>query len=243
MLDADTTRTRHYNVLRLIFDVFYEGGTRPEGPIFTFSKRPAANQPLTVGWKLTHGTEIMGLLTDKYLKSEREGRNCGLFEGAREFFGNYDNAFMLMGLVEKYGLSSPETSFVIKEGNESKIFIPNFSISFAKGGILKKRETFEEFFNSDSYNLIRNLVQVIAANPDTSVPHTVQTQNLFNWIGRYGELARKRLRESMTFNPDLLYVEGISPDIVLRDLGHRPYEEIATEVRISKDLDHLLVVT
>ena len=47
----------------------------------------------------------------------------------------------------------------------------------------------------------------------------------------------------MTFNPDLLYVEGISPDIVLRDLGHRPYEEIATEVRISKDLDHLLVVT
>ena len=231
------TRSRHYNVLKLIIDDFYEGGTKPDGEIYTFSRRTRRESSLSAGWRLIHWTEIMGLMTDKYLKSEREGKNCGLLDGAREFFGNYDNAFRLMSLVEKYNLSLPETSFVIREKNKSRIFIPNFSISCAKEGILKKRENIDEFFNSDSYDLIRNLVQVFAANPDLSVPHVVQSQNFFNWVGKYGALARKILRRSMRFDPNLLYVEGVSPDKVLCTLGHKPFSDIAEEYYIKRHLE------
>jgi len=227
-------RKRYYNVIKLSFENFYDNGTKPEGNIFTFCKRLTRESPLSEGWKAAHWTEIVGLLTDKYYLSERGKQNCGLINAARDYFGREENALRLVDLVSKHGLSLPELSLVIKENDSNKIFIPNFSISFAKEGILKPRGDYNEFFNSDSYNILRNLVQIFAANPDLSVSHKEQSTNLFNWMAMNGEKAMLRLRESMKFKPKLLYVEGESPDLALKELGHRPFEEIAEEFTLEK---------
>ena len=58
-----------------------------------------------------------------------------------------------------------------------------------------------------------------------------------SWIGKNGELARRLLRDSLEFHKEMMFVEGKSPDEVLRDLGHRPYEEIAQMIIIRRSLE------
>ena len=155
----------NYNIVELIFDDFYEQGTRPEGRIFTFSRR-TTDEPIMPLWKTAHWEEIVRLLTDKYYLSEKAGRNCGLITAARDYFGNRENIITLYEFTRDFGCSLPELSFVVKENGLGRIFIPNLSISNAKEDKFVQHTELESFIVSDSYNLLGLISQSAAANPD-----------------------------------------------------------------------------
>ncbi len=228
---------KNYNIIKLNFDEFYAKDSKPEGSIFTFSKLRKEDSPSQV-WKIAHWEEIFRLISDKWVISESNHYNCGLLIAARHFFEN--NPKNLFYMTQAMGLSLPELSLVIKQGNEKKIFIPNLSISRAMKGEYYPHPTLESFFSSDSFNLIRNIAQYTAVNPDPSIAQEKQISNFEKWVELYGEKASQLLHQSLEFHPGQAFVEGISPDVTLASLGHLQYEEIAQEVILKKTLEQTI---
>ncbi len=226
MADNDLSG-KSYNVLQLIFDSFYDNGTQPEGKIFTFS-RAQSLEGISSTWKTAHWREIFDLLNKKYFISERERVNCGLIHATRAYFSDEENIRRLSGLVQEFNLSLPEMSLVVQEGFERAIFIPNLSVTDASGGQFVQRSDLDSFFGSNSYNLIRMIVQRCCVADETEI---------MDWIKANGEKANSMMRASLNFGVSGHYVYGKSPDLVLRELGHKPYESIATEVVLSRSLE------
>ena len=219
---------KNYQVVELSFYKLYTKGTTPEGRIFTYINRHYDNS-LPDNWKTAHLKEIAYLLADKWLISEESHQNCGLIKAARHFFQFHTNDLFKLAQIGK--ISLPELSLVIKEQNKSRIFIPSWSISKATTSTEPiYHKTLESFFNSNSYNLLRNIAQYTAANPDSTLDPETQSNNFTEWVSKNGQLASILLNSSLSFDPELNYVEGSpSPDEVLKDLGHKPYEELAIE--------------
>src|SRR3989344_1203871 len=224
--ESSNKKYKSINIVRLNIDDFYDNNTKPEGRVFTFSRR-YSDESLSYSWKIAHWEEIFGLLADKYYLSERQHENCGLINAAKDYFCQEQNRARLFEIVGLLGLSLPEMSLVIKEGNESKIFIPNLSISNAKERRFATHDSIEKFISSESGNLIMMISQFTASNPDYEIPHVEQTLKFARWTEKYGAFARKDLRESLKFGEEGRFVEGISPDEVLKKYGHLPYEDIA----------------
>jgi hypothetical protein len=226
-----------YQVVELNFDEFYDGETTPEGRIFSFSRR-TTNSPLPPSWQIPHWEEIDKLMTTKFRISEKKGQNCSLIEASRHFF--HHSPVDLFELTRSFSLSLPELSLIVKQGDENRIFIPNFSINQAKTGVYSPHKTLDSFFNSDSFNLIRNVVQYTAANPDQTLPHSEQTTNYMCWVSNHAERARELLHHSLEFHPRQIFVEGQSPDLVLADYGHPPYEDIVDQETIRRSLSETI---
>ena len=231
---------KHYFLVKLNIDEYYENGTKPEGTILTFCKR-LDEQPLSQTWKIAHWEEIHGLLMAKYLESKNRGYNCGLINAARDYLSRDENLETIAGLISTLNLSLPELSFIIKEGSESKLLIPNLSISQTfKEGKPVRHDTLDAFFKSDSCFLARVLTQRIAANRDPSLEHSEQTLRLYQWLGLYADEGPKRFRESLEFGAGGKYIEAPSPDETFRGLTldkdeeFIPYEKMSLEEVVLK---------
>jgi len=214
-----------YNILNLNVQGFCPGGETQEAEIFTFSKTPP-NSELPQGWLEAHKEEFLELTLEKILRSDQQNRDCGLIEGAREYFKKHVG--QLLEYTQRYKLSLPELSLVIHQGTEKRIFIPNFSVKEALKGRYVPHETIDTFFNSRSFYLINMISQLAAYNGNTF------HKTLVEWTVEHGKKAHRLLEDSLEFHPDLLFVEGQSPDITLAPLGHPPYKEIAEEIVFSR---------
>ena len=221
---------RSYITINLNFADFYDNGTLPEGDIFTFSKN---NHIPTPNWKIAHWKEIGGLLIEKYFCSQREHQNCGLLNAARSYFSNHiPEVYEIAKTME---VSLVELSLVIEEGNQSRIFIPNLSITHARQGKFAPHTVLEDFFNSDSFGLIRNITQYTAANPAPESSDEEQTRQVIGWVEQHAAEAKKLLTDALEFHPNQAFVEGVSPAITLKELGHPSYKSIAQEVILKRE--------
>jgi hypothetical protein len=224
----------NYNVVALDIDEFYDAKTPPDEKIYTFSRR-TNDEPLSKSWKIARWEEIDKLMREKREKSAESGENCTLIDAARNYFNN--NLPEISEMTNILGLSLPEISLVIKQNNENRIFIPNISIGNALKGRYFSYIRFKDFFSSDSFLLIRNLAQYTAANPDPSLDLDEQNARYFLWVSKNAKKAEDLLRDSLEFHPGQPFVEGVSPDISLKEVGHLPYEKIVQHTSIKRTLD------
>ncbi len=220
---------RNYTTINLNFADFYDNRTIPEGLIFTFSRNHNIPPP---NWKFAHWKEVGGLLVEKYFCSQKENHNCGLVNAARSYFSNHIQE--LYGVAKTTDISLVELSLVIEEGDQSRVFIPNLSITNARQGNFVPHATLEAFFNSDSFGLIRNIAQCTAANLDPESSDEEQTKQIIEWVERHGTEAKKLLTDALEFHQNQTFVEGVSPAVTLKKLGHPPYKNIAQEVVLKR---------
>ena len=228
----------NYTIIELDFTDFYENGTAPEGLVFTFSRNCETPTPL---WKIAHWEEIGSLLIEKYLLSQKENHNCGLITAVRDYFSHHiPELYTVANTME---VSLAELSLVIEEEKQSRIFIPNLSITNAKQGLFVPHQTLESFFNSDSFGLIRNIAQYTAANPNSELIEEEQTRHFIEWATKYGEQAKELLTKALEFHPNQIFVEGASPAATLKELGHPEYKNIAQKVVLKCGLKETILTS
>ena len=224
---------RNFQIAELNFEGFYDNGTRPEGRLFTYNNHL---RQISSNWKAAHLKEVLEFLKEKWILSQRIGTNSGLIMAARHYFSSPEKVEGLYEIASQHEVALAELSLIVHEDSNKRIFIPNLSISHAQKRIRHSHETIDDFFNSNSYMLIKLISQSTAANHDCSLPQADQDARVLGWIDQYGTEAEHLLKESLYFDKENPFVGGISPDIVLKDLGHRPFGEIATPFTLERVL-------
>lgn len=229
----------NYQIVEFDVKEFYKEGSAPEGRLFAFSKR-TSDAPHSQTWKIAHWEEIFELMSKKWYVSESNRNNCGLVEAARHYFGDDKNIRNLFYMTMAFDLTLPQLSLIIKQKDENRIFIPNLSVRNAIKGNFVTYNNLDEFFNSPSFLLIRDLAQYIASNPDSSLNKEMQLKKFQDWTQAHGKKAYSILRNSLEFHPKQKFVEGESPDTAFKkyiDSSLPLYEDISEKITIRKSLE------
>lgn len=219
-----------YNIVELNVDAFYT--RKPRERIFTFSRR-MGNTPLSDSWKIGHWQEFVELA------AQQQKHECTLTQAVRYLF--HHRSEHLADIVESLGLSLPELSLVVKPNTlQGRIFIPNISIKRAREGDYRRHSSLQEFLSSTSCNLVLQITQNTAANPQSSLDEAEKNRRFHDWVEQYGSRAKELLKGSLKLHPGEGFAEGESHDILLGSLNHPLYEEIAPTVVLERKLAQTL---
>ncbi len=223
----------------VIFDIGhrYSAGTNVEASLLGVARKDIGGT-LSDTWRKDHGKEIDGLLSEKYLLSQRIGKNCGLIKGTREYFNNQSCldyiAKMVLEVPENgdNSLNLSEFCVIVKEGEEKKIFIPNISISQTRssGGPVQ-HDTIDSFIAGISFLDLRIFFQYLSANQDLSLPEEVKNNRFRKFLELYGAEAKKRFIENIELRMGDKCIEATSPDEMYKDLMVDGQEYIPLEKR------------